>query len=167
MPLAFGLDSRTSGVLPAGRQGCWVIFCWEYEPGVSSNPLVLIKKRRGEESERVGETDYDVVFALIVLPFPSSQQPFLYTLTAWFTWLSLVTSAATKGRLEVMDGLLKDLPLSALMTDDNGHCKSVHIFRQRLCPCYTFNISCLLSNNLLGYNVELYRGKLEVETNIT
>lgn len=38
------------------------------------------------------------------------------TLTARFTWLSWVTGAASKGRLEVMDGLLKYLPFSALMT---------------------------------------------------
>lgn len=33
---------------------------------------------------------------------------------AWLSWLSWVTSTATEGRLEVMDGLLKDLPFSAL-----------------------------------------------------
>lgn len=37
------------------------------------------------------------------------------TLTARFTWLSWVAGAAAEGRLEVVDGLLKDLPFSALM----------------------------------------------------
>lgn len=36
------------------------------------------------------------------------------TLTAGFTNLPRVAGAAAEGRLEVVDGLLKDLPLTAL-----------------------------------------------------
>lgn len=49
------------------------------------------------------------------------------TLTARFTWLSWVTGAAAKGRLEVMDGLLKNLPLPALRRAKSDDYKSPHL----------------------------------------
>lgn len=72
--------------------------------------------KRKPDEEEVNRQDHDVVFASVS---PSEFERL--TLTAGFTCLSRVTGAAAKGGLEVMDGLLEDLPFSALMTESKGH----------------------------------------------
>jgi len=52
------------------------------------------------------------------------QQFECFTLTAWLSRLPRVAGTAAKGRLEVMDRLLKDLPLSALVTSRQYRYKS-------------------------------------------
>lgn len=55
-----------------------------------------------------------MMLSLHVLTFECVVQFKHWTLTAWFTCLSWVTSTATKGGLEVVDGLLKNLSFPAL-----------------------------------------------------
>lgn len=103
-------------------------------PGVSSNLLVLMKKGVERENQTKTRPDYDAVF--VSAGAPNSPPQFAvyfktWTLTAWFTWLSWVAGTAAKGRLEVMNSLLKDLPFSALMKANHSRYKPVIIFRQR------------------------------------
>lgn len=98
-------------------RGLPVTSCWRNEPGVSSN-LLELKETGGKRKtdEGLKRHDHDVVFAS-VSPSEFVAQFECLTLTAGFTCLSRVTGAAAKGGLEVMDGLLEDLPFSALMTE--------------------------------------------------
>lgn len=80
------------------------------------------KKNKTQKDKAV---DYNVASGCIHDP-GSSNSYFIdthtySTLTARFAWLSWVTGTAAKGGLEVMDGLLKNLPFSALTTANNGH----------------------------------------------
>lgn len=90
---------------------CTVVstFCWTSEPDVSSNPLVLVPKQKIIQDM---ETDlyYFAYFAHIL-----QRSKKTLTLTAGFTNLPWVAGAAAEGRLEVVDGLLKDLPFPALV----------------------------------------------------
>lgn len=104
------------------------------ELGVSSNLLVLMKKGVERENKTKTRPYYDAVFVRAGAPKSPPQFTVYFkpwTLTAWFTWLSWIAGTAAKGRLEVVDGLLKDLPFSALMKADHSRYKPVIIFGQR------------------------------------
>lgn len=89
-------------------------FCWTSEPDVSSSQSVLVQSSR---SRRWHKTWKQINILRILRIFCRVLKTL--TLTARFTNLPLVAGAAAEGRLEVVDGLLKDLPFPALAEVNN------------------------------------------------
>lgn len=114
--------------------GLPVTSCWRNEPAVSSNLLELM------ETGAKRKTDEEVEKPAVMLSLLQFER---LTLTARFTCLSRVTGAAAEGGLEVMDGLLEDLPFTALTTyDSKGHYRPATLCGWTMIPTVKLSSLC-------------------------